>query len=391
MHVLMIGLGPDVLTTDSGDARARHVEYAAAAGRLTMVVSSFRRDHLAPARLTEHLEVIPTNSRNRWTFVADALRICARICRTSPVDLIVTQDPFATGLIGYLLKRRFGLPLIIGNHSQFFDNPHWLAEHPIRYRLFNRLGYRLIRSADALRVVNPIEGEKYVRAGVPRDRIYFLPTPVPLDRFLEDVPADRIAACRARLAADGPLLLWAGNPAQSVKDLPTLFKAFERVKADRPDAVLALAGPFAGSRYEELAISSSARTGFRFLGHVPHAELPVVFQAADVYVHSSRYEGLAKVMVEAAAAGIPVVSTHVPGIEAVVDDGVTGLVSPIGDADSLAKAVLSLLTDERRRRDMGRRAREVVRERFSRERQIGAIVGMWRDVAGRTRHAGGVA
>ena len=383
MHVLMIGLGPDVLTTDSGDARARHVAYAAAAGRLTMIVSSFRRDAVRPAQLTPHLAVIPTNSRNRWTFVVDALREGRRICRSGSVDLVVTQDPFATGLIGYILKRRYGMPLIMGNHSQFLDNPHWIAEHPIRYRLFNRLAYRLIHAADALRVVNPVEGAKYVRAGVREDRVYVLPTPVPLDRFLARVPPDRIADVRARIGAQGPLLLWVGNPAQTVKDLPTLFAAFGQVRAVHPDAMLALAGDFSRSPHAVQAAAPDARSGICFLGHVAHADLPAVFQASDLYVHSSRYEGLAKVMVEAAASGVPVVTTHVPGVEAVIENGITGLITPAGDARALARGILTLLRDAPRRHLMGQRARELAVARFSRGRQIDAIVSMWRDVAAR--------
>lgn len=381
MHVLMIGLGPEVLTTDAGDVRARHVAYARAAGRLTMIVSSFRRDRLVATPVSPELTVHPTNSRNRWTFIADAVRTGHRVCRESKVDLIVTQDPFATALVGYLLKRRHRVPLVVGNHSQFLDNAHWIGERPVRYRLFNALAHRMIHVADGLRVVNTAEREKYIRAGVSADRIAFIPTPVPLDRFLTDVAPPAREALRQRLGIAGPLLLWAGNPSQTVKDLPTLFEAVAHVRRARPDVTLALAGDFSRSPHAEFARRSRADSGLCFLGQVSHTDLPAYYQAADVYVHSSRYEGLAKVMVEAAASGTPIVTTAVPGIEAVVEDGETGLVSPIGDSRALADRILDLLGDERRRREMGRRGRELARERFSRERQIEHVVALWRRVA----------
>ena len=380
----MIGLGPDVLTTDAGDVRARHLAYGHAVGRLTMIVSSFRRDRLRPASLSPELTIIPTDSRNRWTFIADAVRAGHRVCRESRVDLIVTQDPFATALVGYILKRRHRVPLLVGNHSQFLDNAHWIGERPVRYRLFNALGHRMIHAADALRVVNPAEREKYIRAGVRGDRISFIPTPVPLDRFLADVPPDVLQEIRLRLDARGALLLWVGNPAQIVKDLPTLFDAIAHVRAVFPETVLALAGDFAKSPHAELARLNQPASGLRFLGHVSHNALPAYYQAADLYVHSSRYEGLAKVMVEAAASGVPIVTTAVPGIEAIVDDGVTGLIAPIGDGRALADRILDLLRDGTRRHEMGRRARELARERFSRERQIAAIADMWRAVVDRS-------
>jgi len=377
----MIGIGPEVLTTDAGDVRARHLAYAREAGRLTMIVSAFRHERLRAAALSPELFVIPTNSRNRWTFVGDALRIGTRVIREWPVDVIVTQDPFATALAGYFLKRRHGIPLIVGNHSQFLDNEHWISERPLRYRLFNALARRMIHAADGLRVVNTAERDKYIRAGVPADRIRFLPTPVPLERFLFDVPAAEREAARRNLQAEGPLLLWVGNPAQKVKDLPTLFAAFERVRAAVPSAVLALAGDFKNSPHASLAASAPPETGLRFLGPVAHADLPAWYQAADAYVHSSRYEGLAKVMVEAAAAGVPIVATAVPGVDAVVEDGQTGLLAPIGDSAALADRVLELLRDPERARAMGRRARALARERFSRDRQIAGVTAFWRQVA----------
>ena len=373
----MIGIGSDILTTDSGDVRARHLDYARRAGRLTMIVSAFRREGLRRQELSPELTVVPSNSRSRWTFPADALRLGSGVCRQRPVDLIVTQDPFSTGLVGLILSWRFGTPLLIGNHSQFLDNPYWIAERPLRYRLFNMLARLLIRRADALRVVNPSELEKYVHAGVPRERIRWLPTPVPLDRFLGDVDADRRAGVRARLDARGPVLLWVGNPAQRVKDLPTLMTAFARVRARRPDAVLALVGDFSAAADDV----DLAAPGVRAPGRVAHADLPDFYQAADLYVHTSRYEGLAKVMVEAAASGLPIVSTNVPGIEAIVVPDQTGLLAPIGDADALADRILELLVDDDRRTRMGASARVLVRERFSRDRQVAAVVDFWRDVA----------
>jgi glycosyltransferase involved in cell wall biosynthesis len=384
----MIGIGPEIISTNAGDVRARHLAYAERAGRLTMIVSSFRGDALVPADLGAHLRVYPTNSWNRWTFVADAIRLGTRVATASPIDLLVTQDPFATALAGYLLKRRHRVPLVVGNHSRFLDNPEWIAERPIRHRLFNALAHRMIKKADGLRVVNPAERRQYARAGVPADRVWWLPTPVPLDRFLAAAPADSVAAARRNLAPEGPLLLWVGNPAQVVKDLPTLFGAFEHVRRVHPAAVLALAGDFTRARPADRARASDPASGIRLLGPVPHAELPIYYQAADLYVHSSKYEGLAKVMVEAAASALPIVTTEVPGIEAIVDDGVTGLVAPVGDSGALGEQILDLLRDDHRRRAMGGRARALAIERFSRERQVEAITGMWRAVADRAASEG---
>jgi glycosyltransferase involved in cell wall biosynthesis len=210
-----------------------------------------------------------------------------------------------------------------------------------------------------------------------------LPTPVPLDRFLEPVDSAAVASLKRELRIDGPMLLWVGNPAQPVKDLDTLFTAFALLRRDVPAAVLVLAGDFsAAPRYRERAEAADVASSVRLVGLVPHDRLPVFYQAADLYLHSSRYEGLAKVMVEAAASGTPIVSTAVPGIEAVLEENVSGLLAPIGDAAAIASRAAELLADPERRAEMGRQARRLARERFSRERQIAGVVSLWRRVAG---------
>jgi glycosyltransferase involved in cell wall biosynthesis len=381
MHVLMLGIGADILGSNMGEVLRRHMLYARSAGRLTMVVSSFRHEGVAARQLSAELLAIPTNSLSRPHFLRDAYRIAAEVCTRQTVDLVVTQDPFATGLIGQRLRRRFNVPLVIGNHSQFLDNSNWLAERPVRHRLFNLLAHRLIHRADALRVVNTAERAKYLRAGIPAQRIWLLPTPVPLERFLVTVEPDRLTALRRQLGITGRMLLWVGNPAQRVKDLPTLLAAFARVIEVYPDTTLVLVGDFSPvpstlAHIRALPIANNVRIA----GRVAHADLPVWYQAADLYVHSSRYEGLAKVMVEAATSGVPIVTTAVPGVEAVVVDGVTGALAPVGDAAALADRIHELLRDETKRSECGVRSRQLAIERFSYEHQVGAIVDMWRTV-----------
>jgi len=115
-------------------------------------------------------------------------------------------------------------------------------------------------------------------------------------------------------------------------------------------------------------------------GRVPHAEVPLYYHVSECYVHTSRYEGTAKVMLEAAAAGKPILSTRIAGIDAVVEEGVTGLLAPVGDAEEVARLILDLLQDPPRARAMGEAARRRITARFNREVMIDGIVRMWHDV-----------
>src|SRR5689334_11652108 len=106
----MISLGDEVLT-GWADTRERHLDYAERVGHLYIVGYSPRSRDLHQTAVSERLTMYPTRSVSRATFVWDAYRIAAKICREHRIDMITTQDPFTTGLVGVLLKWRFKLPL----------------------------------------------------------------------------------------------------------------------------------------------------------------------------------------------------------------------------------------------------------------------------------------
>jgi glycosyltransferase involved in cell wall biosynthesis len=104
------------------------------------------------------------------------------------------------------------------------------------------------------------------------------------------------------------------------------------------------------------------------------------YQGAEVALLSSWQEGFGMVLVEAMACGTPVVSTRSGGPEEIIRDGVTGFLSPVGNALALAEAVERLLADGALRASMGRAAREDVCDRFSMERIGGQILARYREV-----------
>jgi len=90
-----------------------------------------------------------------------------------------------------------------------------------------------------------------------------------------------------------------------------------------------------------------------------------LLRAADVFVLTSRYEGISVALLEAMRAGLPVIATRVGGVPETVRDGRTGLLVGPGDAPGLARAMCQLVDSEQLRREMGRRGREFLIEEFS--------------------------
>jgi glycosyltransferase involved in cell wall biosynthesis len=374
MHVLMISLDASLLGDPHGNTVQRHIEYARRIGDLSIVTYNPAAQPKTVQHFADNFTVYPTNTRP-VLFPWVAYRLAARLVREQSVDVVTTQDPFATGLVGVLLKWRFGVALDVQSHSHFFENPDWIAERPLRNRFLYRLAGWIIKRADTNRVLSEREKAIYVKRGVPADRIAVLTTPTHVDVFVPPRPTADLAALRESLGitADAPVLVWVGFPAE-FKHIDLLLEAYQRVKAARPAARLVMVGNFA-TRPDFVRRATAA--GVIFAGRVDHDDLPLYYQVADVYLHSSRYEGVPKVLIEALAAGTPVVSTDHLGADVVVWNGETGLLTD-HTPEALAAAAIMLIDDPARARAMGAAGQQDVVERFDYERQLDRIVESFR-------------
>ena len=150
-----------------------------------------------------------------------------------------------------------------------------------------------------------------------------------------------------------------------------ILEAFARLKARLPEATLTVAGY--GS--EEARLKQMATRGVRFVGRVEPAEMPRLYACADVFVNASVVDNQPVSILEAFAAGLPVVSTPTGDISALVRHGQTGLLVPENDPDTLAAAVLALFERPFEALEMARAARREVR-RFT----WAAVRSGWLDV-----------
>lgn len=381
MHVLMISLDTAFLTQAITDSRARHEAYAERVGRISMVICNQRSTRALEPYRSSRLTATPTESSALYQYLTDGYLEGIKVHRESPVDVITTQDPFLTGLVGLRLRRRLGVPLIVQVHTSAIDNPYYAREH-WSHPILQLVARWTLQRADGVRVVNEGERRACIRRGVQADRICVAPAPVDVSRFQIAVAPERLAAWRTTLdiQPDTPAVIWVGRP-DRFKDLPTLFEAFGRIRNEVPAARLILVGNLDTPVVRNWISARGLSDLVRLTGPVAHADLPVLYQLARVYMHSSYYEGLGLVMIEAAASGLPVVSTASDGARDIVIDGETGTLVPIRNADALAAAVVDLLKQPVRAGLMGERGRQHVAQRFDQQKAITAWVGMWEAVA----------
>jgi len=258
------------------------------------------------------------------------------------------------------------VPVIVSTiHNIYEGGPLWMAA----YRVSNGL-------VDHMTIISEAAADRFVKEGiVPRELLTCVPNGVDTERFRQVAPGTR-EALRSSIGVDDRFVWLAVGRFEIAKDYPNMLHAFAQVCQRDSNAVLLLVGH--GSLQQEtesLAQSLGLGDRIRFLG--VRSDVPEVMAAADGYVMSSAWEGMPIALLEAGAAGLPIVATRVGGNHEVVRDGESGFLVPPRDAAALGQAMLRLMEQApERRRDMGERGREHVRVHYG----LGRVVERWQDL-----------
>lgn len=242
------------------------------------------------------VRLYPTNSRSRLWRVFDAIRIGRRLSRA---DVVTVQDPFETGLSGLFIAKRMGARLHVQVHTDPFDFSY--ATHSITNFVRLHLALSILKRADGIRVVSPRVRESIEARMTPKRPIAVLPIFVDVDRIRQSQApqelVDRFIKFTTRLLVVARL--------EPEKNVDLAIKSF--AEGAPPDSCLIIVGN--GSereKLERLARASSASDRIFFEGR--HDATPY-YKIADIVLVPSRYEGYGLVIIEALAAGKPVLST----------------------------------------------------------------------------------
>jgi glycosyltransferase involved in cell wall biosynthesis len=148
-----------------------------------------------------------------------------------------------------------------------------------------------------------------------------------------------------------------------------------------PDAVFTVVGRGDPEPYRRQARELGVETSIRFAG--PSSDLDPFLAAADLFVLPSRWEGCPNAVLEAMAAGVPVVATGVGGTPELVVDGVTGLLCPPDSPQELAVRTVDLLRDPARARAMGDAGRSRAATEFPVRRMVARFESLYESLRGR--------
>lgn len=242
-------------------------------------------------------------------------------------------------------------------------------------------GYRVSNAlVDHMTIISQAAADRFIRDRiVPSRLLTVIPNGVDARQFAPVAPEKREMLRRSLELGNGFVWLAVGR-FELAKDYPNLLRAFAAVRERHPGTLLLLAGEGGlQGEAEALAHTLGLVPAVRFLG--VRRDVPDVMRAADGYVMSSAWEGMPMVLLEAAAAGLPIVTTSVGGTGEVVADGSSGFLAPARDPTALAAAMVRLMAlPEAERRAMGERGRERVMSRYSLVRVAERWEALYREV-----------
>jgi glycosyltransferase involved in cell wall biosynthesis len=326
---------------------------------------------LGPMGLEARKLGIPTESLEMRRGIPDprGLFRLARVVRRWRPDLVHSHMVHAN-LMARALRLFVRVPALVSTiHNIYEGGPLLMAG----YRLTNRM-------VDLMTIVSEAAADRYVaEKTIPRELLKVIPNGIDPDIFSEVAPGVR-ESFRRSLGLGNDFVWLAVGRFEIQKDYPTMLRAFSKVYERHPQAALLLVGD--GSlqgEAEALARTLHGSSAMRFLG--PRHDVPELMSAADAYLMSSAWEGMPIVLLEAAAAALPIVATAVGGNSEVVSDQKSGYLVPPRDPDSLASAMLRLMEQPRgQRQSMGEWGREYVRTHYGLDRVVDRWEWLYQEV-----------
>ncbi|MES2352843.1 MAG: glycosyltransferase [Pseudomonadota bacterium] len=282
-----------------------------------------------------------------------AILALRRVLINQKINILHTHG-FKSDVMGYFAAR--GLPI------RLVATPHgWSADEGIRIRFYEAVSRFFLRRFDRIYPLSAPLLEDFHRRGFARGQLHLILNAVDISAF------DRCFSSRKRRRlTDTFRILFAGRLCRP-KGAFELLEAMARAHFYCPVELRLVGDGPQRQELESYALALGIGSKIYFTGSV--SQIIPHLQWADVLVLPSHSEGIPRVIMEAFAAGVPVIGTAIPGIQELIQDDSTGRLTPIRNADALASVLGRAAVEPEQSWKMAIKARQVIMERFSAQRQ----------------------
>jgi glycosyltransferase involved in cell wall biosynthesis len=308
-----------------------------------------------------------------------ALGRLVRLFRRLRPDLVHTHTAKA-GTLGRLAARFAGVPLVVHTfHGHVLEGYF----SPALTRVFLGIERALARRTDRIVTVSPRVRESLLALGIGRpEQVEVVPLGLSLQRFAVAIPGRASLREQWSVPRGAPLLAIVGRLVP-IKDHPTLFAAMTRDEV-RTAHLLVVGDGERRAALEAMARDLGLSPRVHFLGW--RDDLEAILPELDMVICCSRNEGTPVAVIEAMAAGVPVLSTDVGGVGDLLTHGETGWLVPAGDPAGLARGIRDLLADPERRGRMVAAARPAALEAHGADGLMRRIEALYTALAAERRN-----
>ncbi len=296
------------------------------------------------------------------------------IFRREGFDIVHTHSSKA-GIVARYAAHKANVPHVVHTiHGMSFNR----TQSGLKRSLFAVLERRAARWTDAFVCVADAMTDQAVDAGIAdRSRFTTIRSGIETERFQPNL-ATRAEVRAAWGIADDCVVVGTVARLFENKGYEHILDAMPAIVQACPKARFAWIGDGANrSQYETRLAQLGLHDRVVFTGLVPPDEVPRLMNGMDVLVHASQWEGLPRVLVQAALMEVPSVSFDNDGAPEAIEDGKTGWLVPLGDTDALADRVVELCKDVNARGAMGRAARAHCSTRFAVEKMVSDIANLY--------------
>jgi glycosyltransferase involved in cell wall biosynthesis len=270
---------------------------------------------------------------------------------------------FFTTNVCALLRKVNSTPLIITTHGLIGQTvPVWL-----QWIFLRTVGKLTFQAADKIISYTYHEKDMLVHLGIDSEKIAVIHNGIDINFFY---PIDNHMEFKT--------ILWIGRYTPG-KGVEYLIEAFHQFHQRYPEYTLLMVGR--GPKKDEIARMIQEHgldSSIQLLDFIPNAELPNLYRKSSIFVLPSLEEGVPRTILEAMACGVPVVCTELPQLVDIVAG--SGILVPVRDSEALAEALIQIVTDPDRARELGENGRERVVADFSWDDTVNQTLKLYQEV-----------
>lgn len=266
------------------------------------------------------------------------------------INVITTQDPLWTGLLGVFITFVLRKPLLVQMHSDMIFSKEWRSESWLRtvHALIIKF---CLSKATSIRVVNQKTATKLSKLFNENKKIIVSPISVDNDYFYKPIKQKQSYnsfICVSRLSKE--------------KNVSLVIKAFSKVYKQNNQVHLTIVGNGDEQDHlKKLVAELRMDRAVSFLGHLEKKQLKAAYHKSDAFILGSNHESYGMVFLEAMAAGLPIIATNTSAVGTVLFDQKNALISKISDVEGMAANIKRLVTDPKLAYQLGAEGQRLVK------------------------------